>query len=172
MTFSRSAVVRNLRTKTLHRLSRAELISKDGFSVVAPIRMILPRSTKGKKASCWALLKRWISSMKQMVRSPYSRFCSASCMSLRISLMLLVTAEKVTKWALVCWAMISARVVLPTPGGPQKINEESWSFSISSRRTRWGPIRCCWPTNSARVLGRTRLASGVAPELLWANNDS
>ena len=45
----------------------AELISKEGFSVVAPMRMMLPFSTKGRKASCCALLKRWISSTNRMV---------------------------------------------------------------------------------------------------------
>ena len=46
------------KTKTLQRDSKAELTSKEGFSVVAPIKVILPRSTYGKKASCCALLKR------------------------------------------------------------------------------------------------------------------
>ena len=38
-----------------------------------------------------------------------------------ISLMPLVTALKLMNSAWVRWAMIMARVVLPTPGGPQKI---------------------------------------------------
>ena len=47
-----------LSTKTLHLERSAELISKDGFSVVAPTRIILPFSTKGRNASCCALLNR------------------------------------------------------------------------------------------------------------------
>jgi len=43
------------------------MTSKDGFSVVAPMRMIVPFSTCGRKASCWALLNRWISSTKRRV---------------------------------------------------------------------------------------------------------
>ena len=40
------------------RESSAEITSNDGFSVVAPIRMMSPRSTYGRNASCCALLKR------------------------------------------------------------------------------------------------------------------
>ena len=38
--------------------------------MVAPTRTMVPFSTWGKKASCWARLKRWISSTKRMVRRP------------------------------------------------------------------------------------------------------
>src|SRR4030067_936927 len=47
------------------------MTSNDGFSVVAPVRVTAPSSTKGRITSCCALLKRWISSMKRMVRWPY-----------------------------------------------------------------------------------------------------
>ena len=40
-----SSISRPCKTKTLHRDNRAELISKEGFSVVAPMRIMLPRST-------------------------------------------------------------------------------------------------------------------------------
>ena len=53
-----SSVVSCFNTNTLHLESKAAFISKEGFSVVAPIRIILPLSTKGRKASCCALLKR------------------------------------------------------------------------------------------------------------------
>jgi hypothetical protein len=43
-------------------------MANDGFSVVAPIMVTVPCSTWGKNASCCALLKRWISSMKRIVR--------------------------------------------------------------------------------------------------------
>ena len=66
----RSSSVRALSTKTRQRDKSAPLTSKEGFSVVAPIRMMQPFSTKGRNASCWALLKRWISSTKTMVFSP------------------------------------------------------------------------------------------------------
>ena len=51
-----SSVDSSFKTNTLHLESKALLISKDGFSVVAPIKIIEPFSTNGKKASCWALL--------------------------------------------------------------------------------------------------------------------
>ncbi len=41
------------------------MTSNAGFSVVAPISVIRPSSTAGSSASCWALLKRWISSRKK-----------------------------------------------------------------------------------------------------------
>lgn len=39
------------RTSTLHLLSRAAFTWKDGFSVVAPIRVSVPHSTWGRKVS-------------------------------------------------------------------------------------------------------------------------
>ena len=156
----RSAVVSACRTNTLQRDKSAPLTSNDGFSVVAPIKMMLPFSTKGRKASCCALLKRWISSTNTIVRSPKRRLSSACCMTCLISLMPLVTAEKSMNVALVWFAMMRASVVLPTPGGPQKIMEEIWSCSIRRRSTLPGPSRWVWPTNSESVCGRSRAASG------------
>ena len=46
------------------------MTSKYGFSVVAPISVRRPVSTAGRRASCCALLKRWISSRKRIVRLP------------------------------------------------------------------------------------------------------
>ena len=130
--------------------------------MVAPMRMMLPFSTKGRKASCWALLKRWISSTNTMVFSPKRRLSSACCITPRISLMPLVTAEKSMNAARVRRAMIWARVVLPTPGGPQKIIEAIWSPSISRRSTLPSPSRCACPANSSSVCGRSRAARGWA----------
>ena len=130
--------------------------------MVAPISTMLPFSTKGRKASCWALLNRWISSTKRMVRSPRRWFCSAWAITPLISLMPLVTALKLMKLDFVLPAMIRARVVFPTPGGPQKIMEETRSWSMSCRSTLPSPSRCSWPTNSSRVLGRMRVARGVS----------
>ena len=80
-----------------------------------------------------------------------------------ISLMPLVTAENSMKLALVVSAMILASVVLPTPGGPQKIIELASSRSICTRSGLPGPTRCSWPTNSSRLRGRMRSASGAVP---------
>ena len=62
--------------------------------------------------------------------------------------------------AFVMLAMILASVVLPVPGGPQKMSEPVSSRSICVRRGLPGPIRCSWPANSSSVRGRMRSASG------------
>ena len=62
--------------------------------------------------------------------------------------------------ALVVCAMILASVVFPTPGGPHKIIEVVSSVSNCSRSALPGPSKCSWPTNSSRVRGRMRSASG------------
>ena len=66
------------------------------------------------------------------------------------------------KVAWVVSAMILASVVLPTPGGPQKIIDAGSSLSICMRRGLPGPTRCCWPIYSSSVRGRMRSASGAA----------
>ena len=48
-------------------MSTAPLSSKEGFSVVAPTSVIVPSSMCGRKLSCCARLKRWISSMNSSV---------------------------------------------------------------------------------------------------------
>ena len=111
------------RMNTRHRDNSAEFISKEGFSVVAPTRMMLPFSTKGRNASCCALLNRCTSSANISVRIPLLRFSSAWTILSRISRIPLVTALNSTNSAFVRAAMILASVVFPTPGGPQKIME-------------------------------------------------
>ena len=148
------------KTNTLQRDNNAPLTSKEGFSVVAPMSKILPFSTKGKNASCCALLKRWISSTKRMVFSPNRRFFSACSITCLISLIPLVTAEKSINVDFVLPAIMRASVVFPTPGGPQKIMDPILSLSIRRRRTFPSPSKCVCPTNSSSVRGRNRAASG------------
>ena len=138
-----SLVSRFLSTKTLERDKSAPFTSNDGFSVVAPIKVMLPFSTKGRNASCCALLNLWISSINTIVFSPNLVYLSACCITVRISLMPLVTAEKVMKFAFVLLAIICASVVFPTPGGPQKIIDGTLSDSISLLRILPSPTRCC-----------------------------
>ena len=116
-------------TKTFERESSAAFTSNEGFSVVAPIRTMSPDSTRGRKASCCALLKRWISSMKRIVRRPERRRASsASAITSRISLMPDSTALNVMKCARVTFAITRASVVLPVPGGPQRMIDCSRSL--------------------------------------------
>jgi len=142
------------------RDNSAEITSNDGFSVVAPIRMISPFSTYGRKASCWALLKRWISSTRRMVRWPSRRARTASAITALISLMPASTALKGANSLRVSRAMTWASDVLPEPGGPHRISDESWSFSIWVRSGLPGARMCSWPKISSSVSGRMRSASG------------
>ncbi len=61
------------KVSTRARDSSAALSSKDGFSVVAPISVTVPSSITGRKLSCWARLKRWISSTNSSVPCPVRR---------------------------------------------------------------------------------------------------
>ena len=74
--FFKSSIERGENIINWHLDKRALLISKDGFSVVAPIRITVPSSTACKRASCCALLKRCISSINKMV-SFLSKFRSS-----------------------------------------------------------------------------------------------
>ena len=95
------------------------MTSKDGFSVVAPIRVTVPSSTWGSTASCCALFQRCSSSMKRTVRWPSLRAWRASAITRRMSATPEVTALRDT-WRAPAAALIRwARVVLPLPGGPQ-----------------------------------------------------
>ncbi len=59
------------------------------------------------------------------------------------------------------WARTRAKVVLPLPGGPQKIIEEKRRLAFMARqRMRPSPTRCPWPTNSLSSRGRSRAANG------------
>ena len=57
--------------------------------------------------------------------------------------------------------MISAKVVFPVPGGPQKMRELSVSFSIILLMVPDFPVRCSCPRTSSRDLGRRISARGV-----------
>src|SRR3989339_2190588 len=73
-----------------------------------------------------------------------------------------MTALKLTNWQCRTEAMTRARVVLPLPGGPQKIMEENSRPALRDRHNRRpAPTRCLWPTNSARVRARILAARGA-----------
>ena len=147
---------------TVQRESSAELTSKYGFSVVAPISVTSPSSTACSTESCCALLKRWISSMKRIVRCPFPpRRSRARAMTARTSSTRAETAESSSKTAPVRSATILAIVVLPVPGGPKRIVDGGRSCSIASRRAVPSPSTCSWPTRSSSVRGRKRTASGA-----------
>ena len=131
--------------------------------MVAPMRTMSPDSTWARRASCCALLKRWISSMKTTVRRPSRRRrSSAARRTSRTSFTPERTALIASKWAFVRRRITKASVVLPEPGGPQRMSERSWSCSIARRRGRPGPSTSSWPRISSSVRGRTRSASGAS----------
>ena len=109
----------------------------------------MPSSTCGSSASCCARLKRWISSTSRIVRwfATWRRRC-APATTLRMSATPAITALIVSKCDFVPRAMTAARLVLPVPGGPQRISEESRSASMARRRSWPGPTISSWPKYS------------------------
>ena len=132
---------------------------------MAPIKVNNPLSTCGKNASCWLLLKRCTSSTNTIVRRPPCACQMLACSTAsRISLIPPSTAEIVMKCASKLCAISRAMVVLPTPGGPHKMQLCGWPDSNAMRSDMPLPSRCCWPITSPRVWGRSRSASGMADE--------
>ena len=80
-----------------------------------------------------------------------------------------VTALNGTKWSSVSAAMIRARVVLPVPGGPQKISDGTRPEATAWRRKAPSPATRSCPTTSSSVRGRMRSASGV-PAAGWPSS--
>ena len=76
--FSTASASSDLNTSTRARDSIGAISSNDGFSVVAPTSTMVPSSITGRKLSCWARLKRWISSTNSSVPCPVSRRARAS----------------------------------------------------------------------------------------------
>ena len=69
-----------------------------------------------------------------------------------------------------------ASVVLPVPGGPQRMKDGTRPAAIARVRTRPGPTIWSWPTNSSKLRGRIRSANG-ASRSIWtrswrSNSDS
>ena len=149
-----------LKVRTLARDRRAALSSKLGFSVVAPTRMTVPSSMTGRKLSCWARLNRWISSTNSRVWRPSMRRRRALSNTFFRSATPEKIAEICSKARPASPESSRATVVLPVPGGPQKIIEPSEPEAIMRASTPSSPVRCSWPVTSARFFGRRRSASG------------
>ena len=153
----------------MERLSNGGLTSKNGFSVVAPMRVTRPVSTPGSSASCCDFENRWTSSRNRIVPCPRSpRRWRARSSTSRTSFTPALTALSCSKALLVWAAMAWARVVLPVPGGPQRITDERRSASTSVRSGWPAPNSCSCPTMSSSVRGRRRAARGA----LAANESS
>ena len=157
-----SSALSGCRTYTAARERSAELTSNDGFSVVAPTKVTSPCSTYGRKASCCALLKRCTSSTNRIVERPLRARTSRACWTAsRMSLTPEKTADSAMNSALNASAISRAIVVLPEPGGPQRIIECGLPDSKASRSGLPGPRRCACPTTSSSTRGRSASASGA-----------
>lgn len=154
-------LLKGLTMTTRERERRGEMTSKEGFSVVAPIKVMRPDSTWGRKASCWALLNLWISSTKSTVRVFKFQLTLARATTSSMSFLPAVTAEISIKSALNSLARILARVVLPVPGGPQKIRLTGSAFLTISVRILPSPIISSWPMTSSKDCGRILSARGT-----------
>src|SRR3989344_8015610 len=60
-----------------------------------------------------------------------------------------------------------ARVVLPTPGGPQKIIEKRCFLLMATAKGLLAPTRWVWPKKSASDLGRRLVARGTCSILCY-----
>ena len=139
---SRSSLSSDFRTYSWQRDSSGRITSNEGFSVVAPISVTTPFSTAPRSESCCDLEKRWISSMKSIGDAELKkRPLRARSITSRTSFTPLVTALSVKNGVSRRLAIICARVVLPTPGGPQSMNEEMCPESIILRNTPPSPTK-------------------------------
>ena len=150
---------------TCDRETSADVSTKYGLCVVAPIKRTAPFSTSGSRTSCCALLSRWISSMNTMVRISLARSRSAAELrARRMSATEFSTPLSGSKCALVERAMMRAREVFPVPGGPKSRMEVIRSASMARRSSLPGPRRWAWPVYSDRESGRMRSARGALAE--------
>ena len=129
---------------------------------------MVPRSTWGRKASCWALLKRWISSMKE--RRSRARWRRSPVRPRRSRLAQLLHArehggERCEKRRPARSASSRASVVLPDPGGPHRMERRS---SRPGRSTTGASGR---PAPAGVAAPRTPRACGVACDRRAAHRD-
>ncbi len=127
--------------------------------MVAPISVTVPDSTAGSSTSCCAFDHRWTSSTNNTVRKSPPL---APSITLRASATPEEVAESWIRSALTARASRCARVVLPVPAGPHRINDGRLPPATSFVSALPGPTRCPCPTNSSNVRGRILAARGSA----------
>ncbi len=127
--------------------------------------MMVPSSITGRKLSCWARLKRWISSTNSSVPCPVSRRARASSNTFFRSATPVKIAEICSKCRSVACASSRATVVLPVPGGPQNTSEPSERVDSMRVSAPSGPSRWSCPTTSSSFCGRSWSASGRGASL-------
>ena len=120
----------------------------------------VPYSTAPRRESCCDLLNRWISSINNMGRTLEKILALHRSITSRTSFTPDCTALNVKNGACNCCDMMWARVVFPTPGGPQRMKDEIFPPSIIRRSTAPGPTRCSCPMYSSKFLGLSLSARG------------
>ena len=115
-------------------------------------------STAPSSASCWPLLKRWISSMNKIARPE----CLARSITSRTSFTPAFTALERIEGSLHFIGNNIGDGCLPTPGSPHKIMDGTWPVCIVLRMIPSGPVKCFCPMRSSKRAGRIRSASGCA----------
>ena len=109
--------------------------------MVAPTSVTVPSSMTGRNESCWARLKRWISSTNSSVAVPERRRPRACSNTFFRS----ATPEKMAEICSKCRSVAEARrratVVLPVPGGPHRMSEPRERVSSMRESTPSGPTR-------------------------------
>jgi len=157
---SRSSLLWGSSFKTWHRDKRGEITSNWVFS---------RRPDKGDDTIFNSLeqsiLLWFVESMDLINEHEASLSHLPGCLGLgqspsRTSFTPAETADNSKYWLLLWWAMILAKVVLPQPGGPQRIIENNLSALIAFAIKRSPATRWCCPKNSSRVPGRMRSARG------------
>lgn len=149
------------RTYVLHRERSALMTVKLGFSVVAPMSVMIPFSTHGRSTSCCDLDQRCISSRKSIVCCPDLKLFCALEMILTTSSFFERTPERWKNSASSEFAMTRASEVLPHPGGHQRRIDGSLPASMNFLIDFPAHMRCCCPTRSSSFSGLRSDARGV-----------
>ena len=115
-----AVLLSGLTSITRHLDNSVGFTANVGLSVVAPKNMIVPSSTEGSRASCWALFHRWHSSTNTNVLVSGRAFLAAA-ITARSCFMVAWVAFSCRNRDPVSFARDLTREVLPVPGGPQNI---------------------------------------------------
>ena len=131
--------------------------------MVAPTSVTRPSSTAGSSASCWALLKRWISSRKKIV-APAARGARARARSPRAPPRGPPGPPRAPRRR----RRRARRPCARASSCPCRAGRRAPSSADGRTRSRCAarsprPSRCSWPTKSSSVRGRMRAASGPSP---------
>ena len=130
---------------------------KLGFSVVAPIKVMIHFSTNGNNVSCCALFRLCISSKNTIDAFAKLKFIFACFMISTKSSFLLITQDNSRNCASIFFAIILANVVFQVHAGPQKSIDGI--YLLSKKLDIGSNISFC-PAKSSIFCGLNRLDNG------------